>query len=97
MPAKKGLAAIRIKADANLQAVFGPKKELKPTELMKGLIAYADKKKLRFKGPGKGLAAMRVKTDPALKAIYGAKPDIKWFELMKGLWAYINKNKLRQG
>ncbi len=97
MPAKKGLTAIRIKVDDNLKAIYGPKKELKPTELMKGLIAYADKNKLRFKGPGKGLAAMRVKTDQALKAIYGSKPDVKWFDLMKGLWNYINKNKLRTG
>ena len=95
MPAaKKGLAAIRIKADANLQAIFG-KKELKPTELMGGLIAYANKHDLKAKGPGKGLAAMKVKTDPALKAVFGNKPDIKWFDLMKGLWDYIKKHDLR--
>jgi len=96
MPAaKKGLAAIRIKADANLQAVFG-KKELKPTELMKGLIAYANKHELKAKGPGKGLAAMKVKTDANLKAIFGNKPEVKWFDLMKGLWVYIKKHDLRQ-
>lgn len=91
----KGLTAIRIKVDANLKAVYGPKRELKPTELMKGLIDYANKHKLKTKGAGKGLAAMKVKTDPALKAIYGNKPEVKWFDLMKGLWGYINKNKLR--
>jgi len=95
MPAKKGLAAIVIKTDDNLKAVFGGKKELKPTELMKGLIAYANKHNLKGKGPGKGLAAMLVKTDDNLKAIYGNKPAIKWFDLMKGIWAYINKKGLR--
>lgn len=94
MPAKKGLAAITIKADANLKAIFG-KQSLKPTELMKGLSDYANKNKLKTKGTGKGLAALRVKTDANLKAIYGNKPEIKWFDLMKGMWAYIDKNKLR--
>ena len=96
MAVKKGLTAIRIKTDDNLKAVFGAKKELKPTELMKGLITYADKNKLKAKGPGKGLAAMKVKTDPTLKAIYGNKPEIKWFDLMKGIWVYIKKHDLRK-
>jgi hypothetical protein len=95
MPAKKGLAAMKIKADANLQAIFGKKPHLKPTELMKGLSEYANKHDLKKKGPGKGLAALRVKTDANLKAVYGNKPEIKWFDLMKGIWAYIDKNNLR--
>ncbi|MFO7675595.1 MAG: SWIB/MDM2 domain-containing protein [bacterium] len=95
MPAKKkGLAAMTIRADAALQAIYG-KKELKPTELMKGLSDYANKHNLKTKGAGKGLAALRVKSDDRLKVIFGNKPEIKWFDLMKGVWAYIDKNKLR--
>lgn len=94
MPVKKGLAAMTIKADAALQAVYG-KKTLKATELMKGLSEYANKHELKTKGAGKGLAALRVKTDDNLKVIFGNKPEIKWFDLMKGLWTYIDKNKLR--
>ncbi len=95
MPAKKGLAAIQIKVDDNLKAIYGNKKTLKPTELMKGISDYANKHNLKKKGAGKGLAALRVKTDANLKAIYGNKPEIKWFDLMKGMWVYIDKKKLR--
>jgi len=95
MPAKKGLTAIKIKVDDNLKAIYGSKKILKPTELMKGLSDYANANNLKKKGAGKGLAAMRVKADDNLKAIYGNKPEIKWFDLMKGIWLYINRKKLR--
>jgi len=96
MPAKnKGLTGIVIKADPALQAIYGPKKTLKPTELLKGLSDYANEHKLKTKGEGKGLAALRVKADANLKVIFGNKPEIKWFDLMKGIWAYIDKNKLR--
>ena len=91
----KGLAAMKIKTDANLQAIFGKKPIIKPTELMKGLSEYANKHDLKFKGEGKGLAALRVKADDNLKAIYGPGKEIKWFDLMKGIWVYIDKNKLR--
>ncbi len=95
MPAKKGLAAIKIKVDANLKAIYGNKKTLKATELLKGLSDYANKHKLKTKGEGKGLAALRVKADANLKAIYGNKPEVKWFDLMKGIWKYIDKKGLR--
>ena len=95
MPGKKGLSGLQIKVDDALKAVYGPKKTLKPTELLKGLSEYANKHDLRTKGTGKGLAALRVKTDDNLKAIFGNVKEVKWFDLMKGLWVYIDKNKLR--
>ncbi len=91
-----GLAALRIKTDANLKAIFGNKPELAATELMKGISVYANEHDLKTKGPGKGLAALRVKADANLKAVFGNKPEIKWFDLMKGLWIYIDKNNLRK-
>ncbi len=94
MAEKKGLTAIRIRADGPLKAIYG-KPELKATELLKGISAYANEHNLKTKGEGKGLAALQVKTDANLKAVFGDVPVVKWFDLMKGMWAYIKKNDLR--